>query len=95
MVAIIITSLFLLQADFPVCTATYSQSYPCAVYANNLYYVFWSEDSTPFSINGARIAADGTVLDPDGKVLFSSHTWYEPQAAFDGTNLLVVFRDSC
>ena len=91
----IIMSLLIVQADFPVCTASYNQAYPCAVYAHNQYYVFWSQDSNPFSIYGARITADGTVLDPNGKLMFSSSTWYEPKAAYDGTNCLVVFRDSC
>ena len=99
------TSLFVLWllvpgADFPICTAVDVQDYPCAVYANDQYYVFWVDNrhhlvDSVHSVYGARVSANGTVIDPDGKLLFSNEAGYATCAAYDGTNLLVVFRDSC
>lgn len=44
---------------------------------------------------GARVSESGTVMDPDGKELFSNQVDAKPEAAWDGSNFLVVFRDSC
>lgn len=95
---IMIMSLYLVNADFPICTNSLSQYYPCPLYENGQYYVFWSDrrhHSPDYSIYGARIATDGTVLDPDGKLIFRRQTGYELSAAYDGANFLVVSRDSC
>lgn len=91
-------SLYFINADFPICTNSLSQYYPCALYENGLYFVFWSDRrhySPDYAIYGARIESDGNVLDPDGKLLFRRQPGYEPAAAYDGTNFLVVVRDSC
>lgn len=93
-----VVSLSLIGADFPICTATNNQVYPCAQFQNDQYYVFWADYrnySPYYSLYGARIAQDGSVLDPDGKQLFMQQSAYEPAAAYDGNNFLVVFRDSC
>jgi hypothetical protein len=88
------------SADFPICTAADEQYYPCGVFANDQYYVFWADyryydvDSSQ-SVFGARISASGTVIDPDGKLLYRHRTGYEPAVAYDGADFLVVFRDSC
>jgi len=87
-------------ADFPICTAADEQYYPCALYVNDQYYVFWADyryydtDSSQ-AVFGARVSSSGTVIDPDGKLLYKNRTGYEPAVAYDGTNFLVVFRDSC
>ena len=97
---VLMLSLILPIADFPICTAPGDQYYPCAIYANDQYYVFWTDyrdysiDSSQ-SVFGARVSASGTVLDPDGKLLYKHRAGYAPAAAYDGTNFLVVFRDSC
>ncbi len=100
MVVAFVTSLFIFDADFPICTADDVQQYPCAVFANDQYYVFWMDDryhvaDSVHAVFGARVGSDGTVIDPDGKLLFQREAGYTPSAAYDGTNLLVVFRDSC
>jgi hypothetical protein len=92
--------LVLPAADFPICTAADNQFFPCAIYVNDQYYVFWADyryydfDSSQ-SVFGARVSTSGTVIDPDGKLLYRHRTGYAPAASYDGTNFLVVFRDSC
>jgi hypothetical protein len=97
---VLIMSLCLVGTDFPICTATNSQFYPKVLCANDQYYVFWSdrryyEVDTSYAVFGARVALDGTVIDPNGKELFKRQAAYVPAAAYDGTNFLVVYRDSC
>jgi len=99
-IALMIASLCLFSADFPICTASDGQYYPCAIFANNQYYVFWADyryysTETMYTLFGARISATGTVLDPNGKALFKRQAAYEPAVAYDGTNFLVAIRDSC
>ncbi|UCG31315.1 MAG: hypothetical protein JSV53_05410 [candidate division WOR-3 bacterium] len=100
MTYILMLSLVVPCAEFPICTAADEQYYPCGVYENDQYYVFWADyryydvDSSQ-SVFGARVSTDGTVIDPDGKLLYRNRTGYEPAVAYDGTNFLVVFRDSC
>ncbi|UCG93013.1 MAG: hypothetical protein JSV97_04725 [candidate division WOR-3 bacterium] len=100
MTYVLMLSLVLPGADFPICTAADAQYSPCAIYANDQYYVFWvdyryySIDSSQ-SLFGARVSTSGTVLDPDGNLLYNNRVGYVPAVAYDGTNFLVVFRDSC
>jgi len=98
-IVVIITALSLFNADFSICAATDHQYFPCAIYQNNQYYVFWTDyrtysSDTLFSLYGARISASGTVLDPNGKCLLTDSV-STPRVAFDGTNLLVVWREGC
>ncbi len=92
---VLLAVIFLFNADFPICTAPDYQFYPCTVYADSMYYVFWEDrrfvntDST-YSIFASRVTIGGTVLDPDGKLIFRDTAYYEPVVAFDGTNFLVV-----
>jgi hypothetical protein len=97
---ILALSLVLPAADFPICTAVNDQYYPCAIYENDQYYVFWADYryydiDTSQAVFGARVSTSGTVIDPDGKMLYKNQPGYEPAVAYDGTNFLVVFRDSC
>lgn len=84
-------------ADFAICTKDESQYYPEPIYANSQFYTFWNDHrfGTEYCLYGARISESGTVIDPDGKELFRNQFDTDPAAAFDGTNFLVVFRDSC
>lgn len=86
----------LLGADFPICTYSNHQIYPCPMYENGQYYVFWTDyRSYPiYDLYGARIATDGTVIDPNGKFLFGDSV-FVPRAACDGNNMLVVWREGC
>ena len=98
MCAVLLMSCILINADFPICAESHSQYYPYPVYANSQFYVFWGDrrDYSPYySVYAARVTESGTVLDPDGKLLYKWQAGYEPTAAFDGTNFLVTFRDSC
>lgn len=90
----------IINANFAICSATTDQYYPAVIYGNNQYYVFWTDlryynSYGTYSLYGARITNSGTVLDPNGKLLFNRQTAYPPRVAFDGVNLLVAARDSC
>ena len=98
MSVVLVMSLCLMNADFPICTDTSGQYYPCAIFENDQYYVFWADYRYYFpdyAIYGARIAMDGTVLDPDGKMLFRNQSAFAPAVAYDGVGFMVAFRDSC
>ena len=92
-----IVLLFILGSDFPISNAPESQHYPAVQFANNQFYVFWQDlrfypsDRTTMA---ARISDNGVVLDPLGMVMMRDRT-VDVDAAFDGTNFLVVVQDSC
>ncbi len=94
---LVILSLQLFNADFAICTADSNQNWPSAIYQNNQHYVFWQDErATPlFSLYGARISAGGSVIDPNGKLLYRDSVYSRPGVAYDGTNFLVVFRNHC
>lgn len=91
-----LTGLILLNADFPVANLSTYEVYPCAIYANNQYYVFWTDYrlSPIYSLYGARVTPTGVVIDPNGKSLFADSV-FNPRVAYDGTNFLVVWREGC
>ncbi|OGC41575.1 hypothetical protein A2Y85_01205 [candidate division WOR-3 bacterium RBG_13_43_14] len=88
--------LTLVGADFTICNYTDHQIYPCPIYANNQYYVFWTDyRSTPiYGLYGTRITVDGTVLDPNGKLQFQDSV-FTPRVDYDGSNFMVVWREGC
>ncbi|MGB3342029.1 MAG: hypothetical protein WBB37_11170 [bacterium] len=89
--------LILIPADFPVSTAYLSQHYPIVRFVNDQYYVFWTDMrfySPDRSIFSARVANDGTVIDPDGRLLIRDRVIKSSVAYGDG-NFLVVVQDSC
>jgi hypothetical protein len=89
--------LVLFQMDFPVSTAYLSQHYPVVHYLNDQYYVFWTDlryYSPDRSIFSGRVANDGTVIDPDGRVLMRDR-YVKSSVAYGGGNFLVVAQDSC
>jgi hypothetical protein len=98
--SILCASLMLVTADFPVTTAQESQRYPTVYYALDQFYVFWvderfaAEDSSE-CLYVARITTSGTVLDPEGILLFREEVTEELDVAYDGTNFLVTFRNYC
>ncbi len=93
----VIVMVLILVGDFPVCTAPRDQYYPSVTYANDQFYVFWSDRRyyPSYAIFGARVTKDGAVLDPDGKLIFRDESAYDVNAAYDGSNFLVVFRNGC
>lgn len=90
-------ALLLMQADFPICPASSFSGYPASIYYDSLYYVFWIDQRTlpTMSIYGARVATDGTVIDPSGVQIYNDSASYGCNVAFDGTNFLVVTRNHC
>lgn len=89
--------LALVGADFPICTASGYSGYSSVVYAQDQFYVFW-EDQRQAPLTGlyaARVAKQGTVLDPTGIELFNDSIGYRVSAAWDGSNFLVVTRQHC
>lgn len=94
MIAIV---LLLINADFPICTASGYNGYPSVHYVNDQFYVYWVDQRLlpNMSIFGARISKDGTVLDPDGVGLYVDSAGYSCDVGFDGSDFLVVSRNYC
>jgi|GEM_PF-318321 len=94
-----LVTLAIARADFPVCQAPNVQATPEVLFADSLFYVFWTDFrysvADTYAIYGARVTANGSVLDPDGKRIFANKAETRPAAAYDGSNLLVVLQDSC
>ncbi len=69
---------------------------PKVARGNGQYFVTWSDwrEWTPtMAIMGARVAFDGTVLDPVGITISTlDGSGSDPDVAFDGVNYLVVFN---
>lgn len=94
------TVLLLLGADFPICTYDEKQISPTVFYTNDQYYVFWKDDrfdpvDSTKALFGSRVATDGSVLDPDGKLFFNDQVGSGANIDYDGTNFLGVFRNGC
>lgn len=92
--------ILLFSSDFPICEAADNQFYPVVTFALDHFYVFWEDrrlvqTDTLYCVYGARVTTDGTVLDPDGKLIFANQVHYDIDAAFDGENFLIAFEDSC
>jgi hypothetical protein len=90
----------LISADFPISTAGDFQEYPAICYANNQFYVFWVDyryraSTGQICLCGTRVSKTGAVIDTAGCVLYADSASYNCDAAFDGTNFLVVTRNHC
>ena len=86
-----------INADFPISTDYLAQHYPVVGFAYAQYYVFWTDMrfySPDRSIFGARVATDGTVLDPDGRVLIRDRL-VNVAVGFGTENILIAVQDSC
>ena len=97
-------SLFLLfailRSDFSICTAPSFQDYPVVKQVDDLYYVFWADQrlfssTEKYAVYGARVTADGHVIDPDGKLIFCDSVADRFDVAFGVSNFLVVCRNGC
>jgi hypothetical protein len=87
-------------APISICAASGSQYNPRATFDGSDYFVIWPDRrDAQGHVYGARVTAAGTVLDPDGFLLspptgVTADYQSDPDVAFDGTNILVVWHDS-
>jgi hypothetical protein len=59
---------------------------------SNFRVAWWDNRIAPFgAVYGCRVETDGTVLDPDGILIYDSGECQSVSVAFDGTNYLVVW----
>lgn len=91
---------FLLSSDFPICTAENFQDYPVVCYTGDLFYVFWIDKrfyypNEQFAVFGARVAVDGHVIDPNGRLIYCDSTADKFDVALGGDNSLAVCRNHC
>lgn len=98
MSVVLMLSLLFHGADFPVCTVANQQQGPTPIFTNGYFYVFWSDEriwptDSIKSLFAARITNDGTVIDPDGKILFSDKVRDKPAVALEDTNIMVIFTN--
>jgi hypothetical protein len=73
-----------------------SQNRPAIATSGQSHLVVWYDDRANFSpdIYGARVGADGTVVDPAGFAISSATgSQLVPAVAYDGQNYLVVWHD--
>lgn len=99
MISAMLLTAGLISANFPLCNDTMGQYFPEVAFAKDQYYVFWCDlryiYEGSYALVGTRVSKDGTILDPQGKILYNGQNGYEQSAAFDGDNFLVALRDSC
>ncbi len=92
-------AVLIIQGDFPICQAPDVQAAPEVIFADSLFYVFWTDfrysSVDTYSVYGARVTQTGTVLDPNGKRIFANKAETRPAVAHDGDNFLLVLQDSC
>jgi hypothetical protein len=82
--------------DIAVSTAASSQFSPSAASNGTDYFVAWEDyrSGTDVYIYGARVAPDGTVLDPTGiAVSTAEHNKHVPSVASNGTDYFVAWQD--
>ena len=93
----LVAILLILGTDFPISNDILSQHFPVVQFANDQFYVFWQDlrfYPSDRATMAARVTDYGQVLDPEGVVMICDRT-VDEDAAYDGTNFLVVVQDSC
>ena len=84
---------FLIDTSGTLVPAPGYQRYPAVAFDGANFLVVW-EDSRNYSIFGARVTPQGTVLDPQGIVISqAAYRQESPALVFDGANFLVVWED--
>ncbi len=78
-----------------ISTAAGNQLIPAIAFDGTNSLVVWHDlRGADYDIYGARVDANGTVLDPAGiPISTATGDQYAPALAFDGTNYLVAWRD--
>jgi hypothetical protein len=84
--------------DIAVSTAADDQEAPSVASNGTDYFVSWRDyrnwATTSYDIYGARVASDGTVLDPTGIAVSTAASWQEyPSVASNGTDYFVAWED--
>jgi hypothetical protein len=77
--------------------ALYYQEYPCVASNGTDYFVAWPDgrSNTDYDIYGARVASDGTVLDPLGiAISTAAYDQYRLSVASNGTDYFVAWEES-
>ena len=81
-----------------VSTATADQAHPAVAWDGTNYLMVWEDQrsATSIDIYAARVAEDGTVLDPVGIPVstVAGDLQTSPAVAWDGTNFMVVWEDT-
>ena len=81
----------------PICTAPGPQTYPAVASDGRDFLVAWhgaTDNVTYDDIYGARVTADGVVLDPNGFLISgAASSQFGASLAFNGTHYLVVWYD--
>lgn len=92
-----ITSAVATLTVLPALTAPREQTTPAVAASSNLFLAVWSDrrEDDFWDIYGARVSAEGDVLDPDGIPICRSPgvQQFAPVVASDGRDFLVVWVD--
>ena len=84
-------------AGIAICTSPYTQEHPRVASDGTNFFAVWADrrlTGDMSDIYGARISANGQVLDPTGIVICNEGWWdATPAIAFNGTNYLAVWDD--
>ncbi len=78
-----------------ISTGSKDEMYPAAAFGGTNYLVVWQDyRNNAYDIYGARVGADGSVLDPAGIGVSTATSPQEyPAVASDGVNFIVVWED--
>jgi hypothetical protein len=84
------------SVSFAIADVAGDQYYPAVAFDGTDFLVAWEDWRNGLSdIYAARVAPQGTVLDPDGiPVSTATNRQYVPAVAFDGANFLVSWEDN-
>jgi len=79
---------------FLISMAASGQANPTAAFADGVFLAVWQDGrDNDVSLYGARVAEDGTVLDPSGLPIVRRGSQWYPDAASLDSNFLVTWQD--
>ena len=83
------------SSGIPISVAADDQWSPAVAFGDTGYLVVWTDcRSGSYDIYGARVSADGSVLDTSGiSISAATGARDHPDVAYDGTNFLAVWAD--